>query len=102
MGVKEVQDNLSVVEEVMGDAADTDKGELDGAVRVTREVQEAFQQDDQLKNLPITIYEAEGYLVLDGHVTDTEAKRRIDKLLHSLMEEYGEELVAVENKIRVT
>ncbi|OWZ82921.1 BON domain-containing protein [Natranaerobius trueperi] len=90
-GVKSVETHL----------VNTELGELDTGDRIAELVSASFSQDEKLRDLPIEIYEDEGHLVLEGMVSDNEQKREVDKLLHSLLEEYGQDLIAVENKIRL-
>ncbi len=97
----EVAASIPGVKKVKAHLVDTEKGELSKAARAAVEVKKAFATDDDLNGIPLDIYEEEGHLILEGLVADTSQKRAIDKRLHSLMEEYGQELIAVENKIRL-
>ncbi len=79
----------------------TEKGELSRAARAAEEIKRSFEEDLRLTKIPLNIYEKEGHLVLEGTVSNTEEKRLFDEKLHSLLEEFGKELVVVENKIRL-
>lgn len=79
----------------------TEKGELTRAARAAAEIKKSFSKDLKINQIPIKIYEKGGRLVLEGMVGDLKQKRLIDKKLHSLRNEFGKELIAVENKIRL-
>ena len=80
---------------------DTVKGELDRAAYAILKAKKAFEEHDLLKEQPINIYEDKGYLVLKGYVNDTRVKQELDKVLHSVLEEFGDDFIGVDNKIRV-
>ncbi len=90
-GVKRVQVHLM----------DTSKEHLKDAARAAVEIKKSFALDKDLKDLSIDIYEEDGHLVLGGLLADAEEKRLVDRKLHSLLEEFGRDLTAVENKIRL-
>jgi hyperosmotically inducible protein len=90
------------VKEVVAHPVDTSEGELSrAAARAAEEVRTAFAADRALGGLPLSVYEREGRLVLEGTVADLEQKRQADRMLDSLLEEFGREFTAVENKIRL-
>ncbi|ACB85644.1 BON domain-containing protein [Natranaerobius thermophilus] len=99
---RKLASKVSGVKEVNVHEVDTSRGELDRATQVTEKVKEAFSQDKTLQELPIEIYEENGHLVLDGIVRNTDQKEKVDKLLHTYMEEYGQDLISVDNKIRIS
>ncbi|MDO9535958.1 MAG: BON domain-containing protein [Bacillota bacterium] len=79
----------------------TEKGELSRAARAAVEIKKSFSDDHKINRIPIRIYEKEGRLILEGMVGDLEQKKLIDEKLRSVKNEFGKELIAVENKIRL-
>ena len=98
---KELALQVPGVKNVSVSEINTRLGELDHSTAAAEKVKNAFLEDETLEELPIEIYEEEGHLVLDGIIDNTSQKRKIDQTLNSFMEEYGQDLVAVENKIRL-
>jgi hyperosmotically inducible periplasmic protein len=107
MGIEERNRLIEVVAAVPGvkkvkaHLVDTARGSTKEAARAGAEISRSFAGDPDLGKLPLSIYEEEGRLILEGLVADTDQKRRVDRKLHSLLEEYGRDLTAVENKIRL-
>lgn len=107
MGIKERKKVIEAVSAVAGvkrvkaHLIDTSRGDLKKAALAAAEIKKSFEKDRDLDKLPISIYEEEGHLVLEGLLANTEQKRLVDQKLHGLLEEYGRELTAVENKIRL-
>lgn len=99
--VLEVVSGVPGVKKVKAHLVDTSRGRKKEAALAAGEIKKSFAEDAKLWKLPIDIYEEDGHLVLEGMVADTEQKRLVEKKLHSLLEEFGRDLTAVENKIRL-
>jgi len=79
----------------------TEKGELTKAARAAAEIKKSFSEDLKINRIPIRIHEKEGRLILEGLVGDLEQKKLIDEKLRYVKNEFGKELLSVENKIRL-
>ncbi len=99
--IMKVASRVPGVKKIKAHLVDTSKGSQKEAALAAAQIKKSFDDDPHLQRLPVTIYEQEGHLVLEGLVADIHQKRLVDQKLHSLLEEYGRDLTAVENKIRL-
>jgi hyperosmotically inducible protein len=97
----EIAATVPGVKRVNADGIDTKYGILTPAAGAAKEIKESFARDAFLKKLPLKIYETQGRLVLEGSLSNLEQKRAVDKKLHTLLTEFGEEFIKVDNKLRL-
>jgi len=97
----EIAAKVPGVREVNTYLINTEKGELNRAARAVMEIKRSFSEDLRINRIPVRIFEKEGRLILEGMVGDLEQKKLIDEKLRSVKNEFGKELIAVENKIRL-